>query len=90
MLFAEKKKLRIIRKTGIVTPPLGDANNTRGSAVMQVLFYHAENDCLGGSEMTKACLKCRYCRVKLGVWFSAVAVAISITAIVVGVVPFQV
>ena len=40
--------------------------------------------------MTKTCMSCRYCRVKLSVWFSAAVIVASIALVVVGVVPLPV
>ena len=69
--------------------PLGTPIEKRTCNYCRSFFIHRYNDRPGRIEMTKSCLKCRYCRVKLSVWFSAAAIAISIAIMVTGVVPLS-
>lgn len=39
--------------------------------------------------MTKACFKCRYCRMRVSVWIAALAIVASITAVASGMVPLS-
>jgi hypothetical protein len=40
--------------------------------------------------MNKACIKCRYCRIKLSVWFSTAVIAASVAVVVTGLVKLPV